>query len=211
MAGITKGAIRHSSRPSEPLSGLAIEDDAVAAASALRASLLPPPAFEALAPVPGATTVRGSWRADDLMYFGIESVALFGFRGNDAIYGDAGWDWLEGGAGDDFIAAGAGNDVIWGGAGADYIRSGTGADTFIFVQGEIGTAGDLPNPVPSPDVISDPGQARLEGQRLGIWPAPYWSNTLGRAVATTPRWGPGGICRKSSSFLQRLLITEVSD
>ncbi len=129
--------------------------DPLAAASALRASLLPPPAFEALAPVPGATTVRGSWRADDLMRFGIESVALFGFRGNDTLYGDAGWDWLEGGAGDDFIAAGAGNDVIWGGAGADYIRSGTGADTFIFVQGEIGTAGSPPNPVPNADRISD--------------------------------------------------------
>ncbi len=132
--------------------------DPIASASALRASLLPSvqlPAFEALGPVPGAAVQRGSWRADYLATFGNLSVALFGLGGNDQLYGDAGWDWLEGGAGDDFIVGGAGNDIIWGGAGADYARGGTGADTFIFVQGEIGTAGSPPNPVPNADIIGD--------------------------------------------------------
>jgi Ca2+-binding RTX toxin-like protein len=155
MVGITKGAIRQLSRPSEPLSGLAIEDDPVAAASALRASLLPPPVLEALAPLAAAPVHRGTWRADPLTTYGSGAVTLFGLGGDDRLSGDSGWDWLEGGAGDDLIDAGAGNDIVWGGAGADFVRGGTGADTFIFVQGEIGTAGAQPSPVPNPDIISD--------------------------------------------------------
>ena len=155
MAGITRGAIGQSSRPSETLSAPAVDADPAAAAGALRASLIPSPAFEALEPLAAATVQRGTWRADPLFTFGSEAVTFFGLGGDDRLTGDSGWDWLEGGAGDDFIDAGAGNDVIWGGAGADYIRSGAGADTFIFVQGEIGTAGGPPNPVPNPDIISD--------------------------------------------------------
>lgn len=155
MAGITRGAIGQSSRPSETLSAPAVDADPAVAAGALRASLIPSPAFEALEPLAAAPVQRGSWRADPLFTFGSGAVTFFGLGGDDRLTGDSGWDWLEGGAGDDFIDAGAGNDVIWGGAGADYIRSGAGADTFIFVQGEIGTAGGPPNPVPNPDIISD--------------------------------------------------------
>lgn len=129
--------------------------DPIAAAATLRASLLPPVSPEALAPVPGAVDQRGTWRTDWLDATGTQAVSLFGLGGDDRLTSDAGWDWLEGGAGDDFIDAGAGSDVIRGGAGADFIRSGAGADTFIFVQGEIGTPGALPNPVPNPDIISD--------------------------------------------------------
>lgn len=131
--------------------------DPIAAAAALRASLLPAyvPAPEALAPVPGAQVHSGTWRNEQLYMYGFQSGALFGLGGDDRLTGDAGWDWLEGGAGDDFLDGGAGNDLLWGGAGADYYRSGTGADTFIFVQGEIGTPGNLPSPVPNPDIISD--------------------------------------------------------
>lgn len=135
--------------------GLAPTDPIAAAAAALRSSLLPTAAFEALGPVPGAAVQRGTWRHEQLGTLGIESVTLFGLGGNDTLRGDAGWDWLEGGAGDDFIHGGAGNDIIWGGAGADYMQGGAGADTFIFVQGEIGTSGSLPNPVPNPDIIGD--------------------------------------------------------
>ncbi|MBO9502974.1 hypothetical protein J7346_14795, partial [Brevundimonas sp. A19_0] len=125
------------------------------AASALRASLLRTTALESLGPDPSAPVQRGTWRDELLGTWGTDAVTLFGLGGNDELQGGSGSDWLEGGAGDDFIDAGAGDDIIWGGAGADFIRSGAGADTFIFVQGEIGTAGSPPNPVPNVDVIHD--------------------------------------------------------
>lgn len=127
------------------------------AAAALRANLIPVSSPEplALAPVPGATVDRGTWRADQFYAFGFRSAALYGLGGDDRLEGDAGWDWLEGGAGDDFLVGGAGNDIFLGGAGADYFRGGAGADTFVFVQGEIGSPGSQPNPVPNPDIISD--------------------------------------------------------
>ncbi|MDB5423578.1 MAG: hypothetical protein JWQ29_994 [Phenylobacterium sp.] len=87
----------------------------------------------------GADVVNGGL-GDDSLSGGSGNDNLVGEAGNDTLSGGADMDLLSGGAGADSLAGGDGADTLQGDAGPDTLAGGAGADTFVFREGDIGTA-----------------------------------------------------------------------
>lgn len=65
---------------------------------------------------------------------------LSGDEGRDKVYGGSGVDLIDGGFGKDVLKGGSGGDYIGGGGGRDKMFGGGGDDTFIFYDGDSGSA-----------------------------------------------------------------------
>ncbi|WP_392340700.1 Ig-like domain-containing protein [Moritella marina] len=72
-----------------------------------------------------------------------KSEILLGSDNNDILEGKAGNDALVAGAGDDRLYGGTGNDMLIGGTDNDILTGGSGIDTFVWLDGDEGTA-DIP-------------------------------------------------------------------
>jgi dipeptidyl aminopeptidase/acylaminoacyl peptidase len=98
------------------------------------------PAWQPLAPAPGACTLWGT-SANDLLVGTDNNDVICGLGGDDTIIGLGGNDTLGGNDGNDWIAGGLGHDILVGGPGDDRIdardggtdvtRGGAGIDTAI--------------------------------------------------------------------------------